>query len=296
MASDEMQAIIELVRAMPSIGGEGLEQARGALEGSGAIPLDDDVTVEPATLAGRAVEWITAGDVPADAATLLYFHGGGYCLGSLSSHRRHVANLSRASGLRCVHLDYRLAPEHPFPAAIGDAVAAHDALLASGADPDGIAIGGDSAGGGLAVAALVSMRDAGSPLPAAAVLLSPWVDLTLSGASHQSRAELDPMIDDRAMEALRGWYLGETPAEHPLASPLFADLHGLPPTLVDCGEAEVLHDDAIELAARLEAAGVDVDHQVWPEMVHVFQAFAGMAPEAQAGVDRIGAFLQAHLG
>ena len=296
MASDEMQAIIELVEAMPSIGGDGLEQARATLEGSGAIPLDDDVSVETGTLAGRPVEWVTAGKVSADAATLLYFHGGGYCLGSLSSHRRHVANLSRASGLRCAHLDYRLAPENPFPAAVEDAVAAYDALLASGLHPARLAIGGDSAGGGLTMAALVSIRDAGTPLPAVGVLLSPWVDLTLSGESHHSRAHLDPMIDNDAMAALRSWYLGATPPEHPLASPLFADMAGLPPLLVDCGEAEVLHDDAVELAARLTAAGVAVDHQVWPEMVHVFQAFAGMAPEAQAGVDRIGAFLRHHLG
>ncbi len=295
MASDEMQMMLELVSAMPSLGGEGLAAARAALQSGGALALDDDVTAEPTSIAGRPAEWVRAGSIADDAPVLLYFHGGGYCLGSLDSHRRHVGNLSRAADVRCLHLDYRLAPEHPFPAAVTDAVGAYDALLASGQDPSRLALGGDSAGGGLAMAALVSIRDAGSPLPAAAVLMSPWVDLALTGGSHQSRAEDDPLIDAGAMDALSGWYLGDTRADHPLASPVYADLSGLPPILVDCGDAEVLRDDSVMLAERLEAAGVQVDHRVWPEMIHVFQVFAGMAPEAQEGVDRIAAFLTTHL-
>ncbi|MGI9603956.1 MAG: alpha/beta hydrolase [Acidimicrobiales bacterium] len=295
MASDEMLMMMELVSAMPSLGGQGLDTARAALDGSGALPLDDDVTAEATTIAGRPAEWVTAGSIAADAPILLYFHGGGYCLGSLDSHRRHVANLSRAAQVRCLHLDYRLAPEHPFPAAITDAVAAYDALLASGENPDHVAVGGDSAGGGLTMATMISLRDAGSPLPAAAALLSPWVDLALTGGSHQSRAEADPLIDAGAMEALSRWYLGDTAPDDPLASPVYADLTGLPPTLIDCGDAEVLLDDSVMLAERMQAAGVEVDHQVWPEMIHVFQVFAGMAPEAQAGVDRIGEFLGRHL-
>jgi phosphinothricin tripeptide acetyl hydrolase len=189
--------------------------------------------------------------------------------------------------------DYRLAPEHPFPAAVEDAVSAYRWLMAQRIAPARIVIAGDSAGGGLAVATLLALRDTGVSLPAAGVCISPWVDLTGSGQSYATRADVDPIVTRDGIDRMALAYLAGKDAKAPLASPLFADLHGLPPLLVQVGDAEVLLDDAVQLAARAKAAGVDATLDIWDEMIHVWHWFFPMLDEGQSAIDRIGQFVQA---
>lgn len=228
---------------------------------------------------------------------LVYLHGGGYVAGSPKTHRGLVTRIAKAAGCVALVPDYRLAPEHPFPAALEDAQLAITHAMTHG--PDGLApasrvvIAGDSAGGGLALGAMLAMRDAGHALPARAALLSPWTDLAATGASIETRAEADPMIP---AALLRGWsrhYVGDRDPRHPHASPLYAELRGLPPTLIQVGDAEVLLDDSVRFAARARDVGVDVELDVFPELFHVFQAFAGALPEAREAITKLGAFLRA---
>ena len=259
------------------------------------------VTTESATLGGRPAEWLvpTGADgapVARDAA-VLYFHGGGYCMGSLDSHRDLVGRIALASGVPVVSLDYRMAPEHPFPAAIDDALAAYTELLEMGIGADRLGVAGDSAGGGLTVATLLSIRDTGLPIPAAAVCLSPWVDLTQTSPSCRDESLSDPVLRTADLDLLAAAYLASTEPTNPLASPLFADdFTGMPPTRIEAGEDEPLLDDAASLAGRIGAAGAVVDLVIWPEMVHVFQVFpAEIVPEAAESVTGIGDFLSTHL-
>jgi epsilon-lactone hydrolase len=259
-----------------------------------ALPPADDVTASPVEVDGMAAEWVVAAG--ADAGTVvLYLHGGGYVMGSLATHRKLAGDVSRAAGARVLLLDYRLAPEAPYPAAVDDAVAAYRWLLAGGVEPKAIAVAGDSAGGGLTVATLLALRDRGLPLPGAGVAISPWADLTLEAASLDGLAERDPVVRGGDLKRYRDWYLDGTDPRHPGASPAHADLAGLPPLLVHVGEAEVLLDDAVLLAESGRRDGVDVTLEAWPDMVHVWHVFAGRVPESTAAVDRIGAFLRARL-
>jgi epsilon-lactone hydrolase len=259
-----------------------------------ALPPADDVTASPVEVDGMAAEWVVAAG--ADAGTVvLYLHGGGYVMGSLATHRKLAGDVSRAAGARVLLLDYRLAPEAPYPAAVDDAVAAYRWLLAGGVEPEAIAVAGDSAGGGLTVATLLALRDRGLPLPGAGVAISPWADLTLEAASLDGLAERDPVVRGGDLKRYRDWYLDGTDPRHPGASPAHADLAGLPPLLVHVGEAEVLLDDAVLLAESGRRDGVDVTLEAWPDMVHVWHVFAGRVPESTAAVDRIGAFLRARL-
>ncbi len=221
----------------------------------------------------------------------------GLHIGSIGSHRGLAGRLALEAGCQVATLDYRLAPEHPFPAAVDDAVAAYRDLLALGVPPDRIAIGGDSAGGGLTVAALLALRTAGTPLPAAAVCLSPWVDLTQSSASFDRIGGLDPLVFKAGLDIMAEAYLGDRDRTADLASPLFAeDLTGLPPIMIEVGEHEVLLDDSLRLAERLRTAGVDVSLTVWPEMIHVFQVFGDMLdPEAGQSIAAIASFLAERL-
>ncbi len=257
----------------------------------------DGVAIEPVMLGGCRGEWLTPASVAIDAV-VLYLHGGGYCTGSLDSHRNLASRLAVAAGCPVVTLDYRLAPEHPFPAAVDDAAAAYGDLLALGIPPERMAIAGDSAGGGLTVASLLALRATGSPLPAAAVCLSPWVDLTQTSGAYQRLAAKDPMVTKAGLDLMAQAYLGATDPRAELASPLFAeDLSGLPPLFIEVGEHEVLIDDAIHLAERVAAAGGEATLTVWPEMVHVFQAFPGpLIPESEQSVAAIGSFLADHVG
>jgi acetyl esterase/lipase len=258
------------------------------------FPPPADVSVEPGAVGGVPGERVT----PLDAApgrTLLYLHGGGFVFGSPATHRELVARLCRAAAAAAWVPEYRLAPENPFPAAIEDCAAAYRGLLAEGIAPANIVIAGDSAGGGLTMATLLSLRDAGVPLPAAAVCLSPWVDLAITGPTVDARAELDPWIPKAGLHLMANHYLGGHDPQNPLASPILADLRGLPPLLVQVGTGEVLYDDAERLAARAEEGGVEVTFEAWEEMIHVWQFFP-MLPEAQEAVGRIGRFIREKVG
>ncbi|WP_236977903.1 MULTISPECIES: alpha/beta hydrolase [Mycobacterium] len=225
-------------------------------------------------------------------ATLLYLHGGGFMLGSSAGYADLGARIARTARARVLLLDYSLAPERPFPAAYDDVLAAYHALLNHGADPDHLVLAGDSAGGGLALAALVGLRDAGDPLPACAVLLSPFADLTLSGDTIELFAEADPVSSRESAEQMVAGYLAGADPRDVRASPLFGDLKGLPPLLVQVGTSDILLADAVRVAERARGAGVSVDLQVAYEMVHVYQLFAHELPEAQEAIEAIGRFVQ----
>jgi len=288
MASEELQVVRELLR------GSGLDrltipERRRAMESFAASP-PGGTAVDPVDAGGVPAEWVAAPGV-SPGRVLLYLHGGAYQAGSPATLRNLVALLSGATQARALSVDYRLAPEHPFPAAVEDALAAYRWLLASGIDPALIAIAGDSAGGGLALGALVALRDSGEPMPAAAVLLSPWTDLALTGESLRTRAAVDVMIKPDGISEDAALYLADADPRHPHASPLYADLCGLPPLLIHVGDAEVILDDSIRLAARASEAGVEVSLEIWDEMPHVFPAFAGWLPEADQAIEHIGAWL-----
>jgi phosphinothricin tripeptide acetyl hydrolase len=237
-------------------------------------------------------EWLRPPSAVPDRV-VLYLHGGGYVIGSPRSHRHLAAAIASAAGTSALLLDYRLAPEHPYPAAVDDATAAYRWLLDQAIAPERIVIAGDSAGGGLTVATLLALREARVPLPAGGVCISPWVDLTCGGASYATKADADPIVRRAGVEQMAQAYLGATPPRTPLASPLFADLRGLPPLLIHVGSDEVLLDDAVQLAERARAAGVDASIEVYPRMIHVWHWFLPMLDEAQTAVDAIGRFVRA---
>jgi monoterpene epsilon-lactone hydrolase len=241
---------------------------------------------------GVASEWM---EMPgADSRrVLLLLHGGGYNAGSPVIYRKFAAYLSRATGLRVLTPDYRLSPEHVFPAAVEDAEAAYDWLLAQGRSADDIVVGGDSAGGGLTLSLLLALRTAGKPMPKAAVVMAPWTDLTLSSPSYESLRHLDPIITrENLLEAAR-WYAGPGDPANPMMSPLFADLRGLPPLLIHAGGNEVMVDDSRLFAERARAASVEVTEKIWPGLWHVFHTACPAVPEAVEAIDEIGAFVRA---
>jgi monoterpene epsilon-lactone hydrolase len=295
MASPELHAIIELLRSQPTIDGD-FPARRAAMEAAtGLWPLPERTRVEPVDADGVRCEWVSGPAAAADRA-ILYVHGGAYTTGSLATHRRHVAQLSMASGARVLNVDYRLAPEHPHPAAVDDAVTAYRWLTtAGGIAPTRVVLCGDSAGGGLAVATLLALRDAGDVLPAGAALISPWTDLTFSGASHDSRVELDPMCSRTSLAPSAEAYVGAADPTAPLISPLHADLTGLPRLVIHVGDHETLLDDSTVLAERAAAAGVDVELWVAPEMIHVWHVFAGMVPESDVALASLGAWIESSL-
>jgi monoterpene epsilon-lactone hydrolase len=260
---------------------------------AGRIPLARGSVTEPVDAGGVSAEWIAAPGVDSGRA-LFYLHGGAYCLGSITTHRAFVSRLARAGGMRALAIDYRLAPEHPFPAALEDSLAAYRWLLARGIDPARIIIAGDSAGGGLALATLVALRDAGEPLPAGVVCLSPWTDLAGTGDSVQSRAGSDPMFGSADMGPTARAYAGGRDLKTPLVSPLYADLRGLPPMLLQVGTDEILLDDSVRLAERAHETGVSATLTVWQGMFHVFQTIPFL-PEAWQAIAAIGAFMRERI-
>lgn len=247
-------------------------------------------------LAGADVrgEWVVPDGAPRDRV-LLYFHGGGYVIGSCRSSRHLISKIVKASGMAALSVEYRLAPEHPFPAALEDAVAAYQYLLGQGYAPANIGLVGDSAGGALALAAMHHMRERQLPFPAAAVCLSPPTDFCGTGESMVTRAHIDPLSPRPAWDYFQRLYVGAHDPAHPLISPLYGDFHGFPPLMIHAGDHELLRDDALRVGAKARAAGVEVVCKAWPRMWHVFPALAGILPEARAALAELGAFLDARV-
>lgn len=264
------------------------DEARGT-------PLIEGVSIKSMDAGGLHCEWVRAAGADR-AKVLLFVHGGGFTAGSCVTHRDLASRLSAASGLSALVPDYRIAPEHPFPQGLEDVISAYRWLLASGVGTKQLAVAGDSAGGNLALAALISLRDSGEPMPAAVALLSPWVDLTLTGESMISRESVDIGVTKVGLMRSRALYIGSQDEADRLVSPLFADLSGLPPMLIHVGDAEILLSDSERLAEKAHDAGVDAILKVWPNMRHVFQGDAATVPEAQQAIDEIGAFLAAKVG
>lgn len=243
---------------------------------------------------GVDASWVDAPGADPQKA-LMYFHGGGFQVGSVRSHRDIIARLSAAAGCRALGVNYRLAPDYRFPAPIEDATIAYRWLLNQGFDPKKIALVGDSAGGGLALSTLLALREQTLPLPAVVAVMSVWTDLTASGESYETRAKSDPIHQRRMILAMAKNYLGDSAdAKNPMASPLFADLRGLPPMLLQVGDRETVLDDSRNFATRASVAGVEVQLEVWDDMIHVFQQFTADLPEAGVAIDSIGRFLKRH--
>jgi epsilon-lactone hydrolase len=277
--------------ALP-VGSSVSEQRR--LLGQFTQPAPAGVTVTAAALGAVPTAQITIDGVE-PRHVVLYFHGGVYVLGDALAAADLAAQVGRRAQAKVFSVDYRLAPEHPYPAAVDDALAAYEALLHSGTAPSDIAFAGESAGGGLAIATLVSARDHGLPLPAAALLMSPYVDLTLTGSTMESRHEVDPLLSRELLQPRVTDYTAGQDAGLPLISPIFADLSGLPPLIIQGGTHEVLLDDALRLAQRAATADVEVTLDITPRVPHVFQTFYPVLDAAVAALDRAGQFLSAHL-
>ena len=270
------------------------EQRRQLRELISAQPLPADVTVTAAALGGIPTAEITI-DGTGPRHVVLYFHGGVYVLGDAFQAAGLASQIGRRTGARVISVDYRLAPEHPYPAAVNDALAAYEALLRNGTAPSDIAFAGESAGGGLAIATLVNARDHGLPLPAAAYVMSPYADLTLTGTTMRTKREADVLMSPEALQARVTDYTSGQDAALGLISPVFADLSGLPPLIIQAGTHEVLLDDAIRLARQAATADVEITLDITPGVPHVFQTFSPILDEAAAALDRAGHFLSAHL-
>jgi epsilon-lactone hydrolase len=291
MSNPEIDAVRELLRTRPRPAG--LTERRERLDALGArYALPSDVQTRRVEAGGVPAEWTATPGADADRV-ILFLHGGGYIAGSIESHRHMIAEAGRQARTRTLALDYRLAPEHPFPAALQDALAGYRFLLSSGFDPAHIALAGESAGGGLAIATLVSLRDDGEPLPACVWCSSPWVDLTMSGPTMMSKAAVDPLIPPSYLAELAAAYLHGTDPRDPRVSPIHADLRGLPPTLIQVGSAETLLSDSVRLAATAGEADVRVTLQIWPEMIHAWHLFYQQLAAGREALAAVGAFVRA---
>lgn len=296
MASPELDTVLQMIRARSAEVRHTIEDHRLSYERIMAnLPLEDDITTEKLGAGGVAAEWIDAPNADKNTV-LLYLHGGGYAFGSMRTHRVMLAHVSRAAEARVLGLDYRLAPEFPFPAPVEDSLAAYRWLLDQGINPKKIVIGGDSAGGGLMVAALVALKYRGEPMPAAGVGISSWTDMEATGQSYVTNAELDPSVNRDRILSIAKIYMADKDPSAPLASPIHADLTGLPPLLLQVGSIETLLDDTRELAKRAKAAGVQVEVDVWDDMPHVWHHYAPILPEARQAIGRIGEFMKKHTG
>jgi monoterpene epsilon-lactone hydrolase len=296
MASAELHKLVSALRAAKISGEASIEETRAGWEKFAAsfVPAAD-ITFKPVSARGVPAEWVTAPDSDPNRI-VLYFHGGGYTIGSIASYRSYTARLARASRSRVLSVGYRLAPEHPFPAAVDDAVSSYRWLLDQGISPSRISVVGDSAGGGLALSMVIAIRGTGVPTPAAIVAIGPSTDLAKEGASMKERAHLDPIVtyESSLAHALR--YVGaKGDLKHPLASPLYADLHGLPPLLIMVGTHEALFDDSSRFAAKAKAAGVEVELDIWEEMIHVWPFFADILPEGRQAIEKIGDYIRARI-
>jgi acetyl esterase/lipase len=295
MTQQQREAIKSMLTASPmDPAGDPLEQRPLFEQMITAIPVPADVVTTPGQLGGVPVVTI---DIPGTTTegVILYFHGGFFAIGSAAASVGLASDLARKARMQVVTVDYRLAPEHPYPAALHDAMTAYRALLDTGQHVARVALAGESAGANLAAATLVAIQRDGLPLPSSAVLLSPWVDLAGTGDSITAKAAVDPMITATAIRVRAGDYLNGADASDGLVSPIYASLAGLPPLLIQAGSHEVLLDDAIRLAARAAHDDVDVTLEVVPGVTHVFQAFAAHLDEGEAALTRAGAFLRGHI-
>ncbi len=299
MGSPQLQQVFEQYKAFArgAAQAKSPQELRAAMAATfSAFPSAAEVKCEPVDAGGVKAEWITANNAAPDRV-ILYLHGGGYVMGSIDTHRELVARLSKAAQARGLAIDYRLAPENPFPAAVDDAITAYRWLLAQGYKPARIVIAGDSAGGGLAISTLLAVRDLGAPAPAAAVCISPWVDFEAEGESMTSRAAQDPLVSREMIMQIAKMYMGEKGSlREPLAAPINAYLNDLPPMFIQVGNAETLLDDSTRLADRAKEAGVDVTLQIWDEMPHVWHLAAPILPEGQEAIEKIGEFVRQRTG
>ncbi|MFH1339632.1 MAG: alpha/beta hydrolase [Pseudomonadota bacterium] len=294
MGQSEIDAVRALLSSKPRP--VGWQQRRQRIEEVGSVwPVAEDIALEAADIDGMPAEWsIAPGSDP--SRVLLYFHGGGYCSGSILSHRRLVTEAGRAARVRTLAVAYRLAPEHPFPAALDDALSAWRFLRTAGIAAGHIAVGGDSAGGGLTVALINRLRDAGEQVPGCAWLISPWTDLTLSGSTLATRDAVDPIIHKAYLAELAEAYLPpDMDRRDPRVSPLFADLSGLPPTLIQVGACETLLEDSTRFAAAAGAANVALTLQVWPDMIHAFPMWNAQLEPGRRALAEAGEFIRRQL-
>jgi acetyl esterase/lipase len=294
MTSTEIDMVREMLASSPRPAE--LNERRSRLDALGTrYSLPADLRIEAADANGVAAEWTSTPEAEPSRA-VLFLHGGGYVSGSLDSHRHMIGQAGREAQTRTLSLAYRLAPEHPFPAALDDVIAGYHFLLSQGFDPKRIAVAGESAGGGLAIAMLVSLRDRGVPLPACTWCSSPWVDLEAIGGSMTAKASVDPLIQKSYLMELAMAYLKGVDPRTPLASPLYADLRGLPPMLIQVGSAETLLDDAVRLAGVAGAADVRVRLEVWPDMIHAWHLFYPQLADGRRALAQVGAFIRSMLG
>ena len=295
MSIEQLESVIELLTSRERPENPTVEDSRDGFERLAAhVGGDTEASVTEVDANGVAGEMVRVHGANGQAVTL-YLHGGGYVIGSPATHREFARRLSKETGGGVLTIDYRLAPEDPFPAPVEDAVSAYRWLLDQGHEPGALSIGGDSAGGGLTAATLVSLRDQGIPLPSCGVCLSPWVDMEGIGESMTSRAGADPMVQKEGLVAMAGVYLGGADPRSPLAAPMYADLSGLPPLLIQVGTRETLYDDATRLAHLAAQAEVAVTFEPWAEMIHVWHLFAPLLDEGQQAIERIGEFIRGSM-
>jgi monoterpene epsilon-lactone hydrolase len=295
MSSAQQRTLDAVLRQSAFPVGSGVEEQRRLFrEAVSAAPLPADVTVTEAALGGVRTAEITVDEIE-PRHVVLYFHGGVYVISDAFLAAGLASEVGRRTHAKVISVDYRLAPEHPYPAAVDDALEAYESLLDSGIAPSDIAFAGDSAGGGLAIATMVNARDHGLALPAAALMMSPYVDLTLAGTTMDTKRHADPLLSRELLQPRVTDYTQGQDAALALISPIFADLSGLPPLIIQAGSHEVLLDDAVRLAGRAAAADVEVTLDVTPGVPHVFQAYSALLDEAGAALDRAGQLLLAHL-
>jgi epsilon-lactone hydrolase len=295
MPSQEHEQLVAMLVANARPEEISIDERRANFEAMlGALPIADDVRIEPVKIGPMDADWVS---VPSSrrGRVVLYLHGGGYVIGSNVAYREFGSRMARALEARVCIIDYRLAPEHPFPAAVDDAVAAYRWLLEQDIAPDRIVVAGDSAGGGLTLATLLRLRDGGLPLPACAGVFSPWIDLEGTGQSAQPGAVDDPLIRPDALSAMGQLYAPEAP-RNPLAAPLYADLEGLPPLSIQVGSREVLLDDSKRLRDHAKAANVPVSYFEGSGLIHVWPVLAPPAPESKAALERLAQFADEYLG
>ena len=292
MSRAQLEQVIELLTSRERPENPTIEDSRAGFEKlARVVGGSTPASVRQVDAGGVPSELVSAEGASSDTVTL-YLHGGGYVIGSPRTHREFARRLSAASQAQVLVIDYRLAPEDPFPAPVEDAVSAYRWLLDEGYAPERLSIAGDSAGGGLTAATLVSIRDQGLPLPACGVCLSPWVDMEGLGDSMTTRADRDPMVQKEGLVAMAGVYLADADPRSPLAAPMYADLSGLPPLLIQVGGSETLFDDAIRLDEKARSAGVETTFEEWEDMIHVWHIFAPMLDEGQEAIQRMAEFMR----